>query len=203
MNEWKRTNNQEDIVCRTGRNDVPYLSFPLLESCGLVKHGFSTRMGGVSTGIYESMNLSFSRGDEEAAVMENFARFGRLSASVLPIWFFPVQTHTDHIRIVTEADRGKGYHLFCRLSRYRRIDYGCAGTLPCYLLRRLRTALSCRSGAKSHRAFPFGMAWNGCRYRRKDGAEDGGSIQKPPGEYPGLYRTVHLPVLLRGRKRGH
>ena len=56
MNEWKRTNNQEDIVCRTGRNDVPYLSFPLLESCGLVKHGFSTRMGGVSTGIYESMN---------------------------------------------------------------------------------------------------------------------------------------------------
>ena len=64
MNEWKRTNNQEDIVCRTGRNGVPYLSFSLLESCGLVKHGFSTRMGGVSTGIYESMNLSFSRGDE-------------------------------------------------------------------------------------------------------------------------------------------
>lgn len=108
MNEWKRTNNQEDIVCRTGRNGVPYLSFPLLESCGLVKHGFSTRMGGVSTGIYESMNLSFSRGDEEAAVMENFARFGEAIGVRTSDMVFSRQTHTDHIRIVTEADRGKG-----------------------------------------------------------------------------------------------
>ena len=108
MNEWKRTNNQEDIVCRTGRNGVPYLSFSLLESCGLVKHGFSTRMGGVSTGIYESMNLSFSRGDEEAAVMENFARFGEAIGVRTSDMVFSRQTHTDYIRIVTEADRGKG-----------------------------------------------------------------------------------------------
>ena len=35
-------------------------------SRAVVHHGFSTRMGGVSTGIYESMNLSFTRGDEDA-----------------------------------------------------------------------------------------------------------------------------------------
>ena len=31
MKTWKTTNNQNDIVCRTGAGDVPYLSFPLLE----------------------------------------------------------------------------------------------------------------------------------------------------------------------------
>ena len=37
-------------------------------------HGFSTRLGGVSQGIYSSMNLSFTRGDEESCVRENYNR---------------------------------------------------------------------------------------------------------------------------------
>lgn len=37
-------------------------------------HGFSTREGGVSTGRFESLNLSFGWGDDPAAVRENLAR---------------------------------------------------------------------------------------------------------------------------------
>ena len=35
------------------------------------EHLFTTRTGGVSSGIYATMNLSFSRGDDPLNVMEN------------------------------------------------------------------------------------------------------------------------------------
>ena len=54
--------------------EVPYLRYPLLSDTGIVKHGFSTRLGGVSEGCYASMNLSFTRGDREEDVRENFCR---------------------------------------------------------------------------------------------------------------------------------
>lgn len=108
MKEWKKTNNRQDIICRTGTNDVPYLAFPLLEKTGLVNHGFSTRLGGVSSGIYESMNLSFSRGDCESSVRENFVRFGAAIGVDSSDMVFSRQTHTTNIRIVTDKDRGKG-----------------------------------------------------------------------------------------------
>ena len=41
------------------RGEVPFLYYPALEKTGLVRHGFSTRLGGVSQGIFSSMNLSF------------------------------------------------------------------------------------------------------------------------------------------------
>ena len=58
-----------DEVC----GEVPFLTYPLFEKTGVVKSAFSTRIGGVSKGCYESMNLSFDRGDDKDAVMENFS----------------------------------------------------------------------------------------------------------------------------------
>lgn len=40
-----------------------------------IRHGFSTRRGGVSAGAFESMNLARSVGDDPAAVEENHRRF--------------------------------------------------------------------------------------------------------------------------------
>ena len=42
--------NEEHIFDENVVNGVPYLSYPLLEETGAVKHGFSTKLGGVSTG---------------------------------------------------------------------------------------------------------------------------------------------------------
>lgn len=50
------------------------LKYPLLERTGIVEHCFTTRLGGVSADIFSTMNLSFTRGDEEAAVRENYRR---------------------------------------------------------------------------------------------------------------------------------
>lgn len=87
---------------------VVYLTFPFLEATGLVRHGFSTRMGGVSEGIFSSMNLSFTRGDEEEKVHENFRRMAAVLGSSTENMVFSDQTHTTNVRVVTGEDRGKG-----------------------------------------------------------------------------------------------
>lgn len=57
------------------KGGVVYYTFPAFDALPFVRHGFSTRLGGVSEGIYASMNLSFTRGDDPACVRENFRRF--------------------------------------------------------------------------------------------------------------------------------
>ena len=67
--------------------ELEYLVFPKLEETGVVKHLFTTRTGGVSSGIYATMNLSFSRGDDPLNVMENYRRM--YSARTRSIWWHP------------------------------------------------------------------------------------------------------------------
>jgi YfiH family protein len=45
-----------------------------LAALNTVRHGFFTRAGGVSEGMYESLNCGFSSGDDPALVTENRAR---------------------------------------------------------------------------------------------------------------------------------
>lgn len=91
-------------------NGTVLLTFPLLEETGIVKHGFSTRYGGVSRGVFSSMNLSFQRGDEEACVRENFRRIAEALGTTTEHMVFSDQTHTTNVRVVTKADCGKGVH---------------------------------------------------------------------------------------------
>lgn len=87
---------------------VPYLSFTMFRDTGLVTDGFSTRLGGVSRGCFSSLNLSFDRGDDREAVAENFRRMGDALGVRCEDMVLSQQTHTTNIRIVTDADRGKG-----------------------------------------------------------------------------------------------
>ncbi|MBR0447237.1 MAG: peptidoglycan editing factor PgeF [Clostridia bacterium] len=98
---------------------VLYYSFPLFDAIPFVRHGFSTRLGGVSEGTFASMNLSFTRGDDFAAVRENFDRFcaaiGVKSEDVV----ISAQTHTANVMIVTAEDRGQG---ITREKEYTDVD---------------------------------------------------------------------------------
>lgn len=83
---------------------VPYLASNGFEAAGGVAHGFSTRHGGVSQGMWAELNLGASRGDDPDHVRENCRRFlaavgasdGRLVKSN--------QVHKDAVRVVTSAD---------------------------------------------------------------------------------------------------
>ena len=68
-----------------------------------VTHGFYTRQGGVSGGIYESLNCGFGSGDAEDAVTENRSRLAAdLGADAL------VSVHQYHSDQVVEVDRDWG-----------------------------------------------------------------------------------------------
>lgn len=95
-------------VLEENTDSVPYLEYPMLKDTGIVRHGFSTRLGGVSEGYYASMNLSFDRGDRKEAVAENFRRIGEALGVRCEDMVLSRQTHTTNVRIVTNADRGKG-----------------------------------------------------------------------------------------------
>ena len=88
--------------------ETPYLEYPLFQKTGIVKSAFSTRLGGVSEGYYSSLNLSFDRGDDPAKVSENFKRIGASMGVAVEDMVLSKQTHTTNVRVVTEADKGKG-----------------------------------------------------------------------------------------------
>ncbi len=90
------------------RGGVVYYSFPAFDAVPFVRHGFSTRLGGVSTGIWESMNLSFTRGDDDAAVRENFDRFCNAIGVDSQNGVLSAQEHHTVVYNATATDRGRG-----------------------------------------------------------------------------------------------
>lgn len=98
----------EAVIDEKSKDTVPYLSYPLFEKTGLVNHGFSTKLGGVSEGYYASMNLGFNRGDDAAKVMENYERFGKAIGVITSDMVLSQQTHTTNVRVITMEDRGNG-----------------------------------------------------------------------------------------------
>jgi len=89
-------------------NDIPMAVFPPFSDAGLVLHGISTRLGGISSGVWASMNLGFHRGDEETDVSENYRRFASALGISPENTVFSAQTHTVNLRRVYASDRGKG-----------------------------------------------------------------------------------------------
>ncbi len=53
---------------------LPVLHSPLLRGAGTVRHGFFTRVGGVSSTPYDSLNCSFGSLDDRDAITENRRR---------------------------------------------------------------------------------------------------------------------------------
>lgn len=73
-----------------------------------VRHAFTTRLGGVSTGHCASMNLGFGRGDEEQNVRRNFAILADALGCDAARVTLTRQIHEDEVSVVTEQDVGMG-----------------------------------------------------------------------------------------------
>ncbi len=91
------------------REGVVYLTFPSFERTGKVHHCFSTRLGGCSEGDYAQMNLSFYRGDDPQAVVQNFAKIGFVTGIYMGDTVFSDQVHGDRILYVDQQYRGSGF----------------------------------------------------------------------------------------------
>ena len=88
--------------------EVPFLYFKRLAEHRSVKHGCSTRVGGVSTGCFSSMNLGFGRGDTDENVLTNYDRICSAMGFVKEQVVLSAQTHGTVVRKATKADCGKG-----------------------------------------------------------------------------------------------
>ena len=101
--------NNEQIFAERQRGGVPYLSYPLLENTGIVNHGFSTRLGGVSTGCFSSMNISLTRGDDPEAVKKNRELIAQAIGVEVADFTYTQQTHTTNVKRVYAGERGQSF----------------------------------------------------------------------------------------------
>ncbi|MCI8819471.1 MAG: peptidoglycan editing factor PgeF [Oscillibacter sp.] len=86
-----------------------------------VRHGFSTRLGGVSPAPWDSLNLRPGMGDGRDAMLENYRRFCAAIGADLEQAVLSRQVHETNVRACTEADAGKGL--------FRERDYDSADAL--------------------------------------------------------------------------
>lgn len=76
---------------------LPIVTSPMLGRLPGLRHGFFTRQGGVSTGLYASLNCGVGSGDDTAAVAENRSRactaLGLPAAALTTVY----QVHGDEV----------------------------------------------------------------------------------------------------------
>lgn len=100
---------------------VTFLAADSFQAAGGVAHGFSTRLGGVSTGIFASLNLGSTRGDEPDRVRENYRRFCAAIGADISRVVMTKQVHGTVIRTATPAD--------CKADLYDPEGYECDGLI--------------------------------------------------------------------------
>ncbi len=104
-----RYKNEKHVFDEKVVNGIPFLSYPMLEDTGIVKHGFSTRLGGVSTGPCATMNISTTRGDDPESIEENRRRIASAIGVRAEDFTYTHQTHTTNVAVVTKEDRGRQF----------------------------------------------------------------------------------------------
>ena len=85
-------------------NGVVFRTADRFSAAGGVIHGFSTRYGGVSRGIWASMNLGMARGDVQEHVLENYRRFTAALGADINRMAMTRQVHGTYIHTVEPVD---------------------------------------------------------------------------------------------------
>ena len=89
---------------------LEYLKCLPFDKTKLVKHCFSSRIGGVSTGCFEAMNLGFSTDDSRENIVDNFKIICKSLGVNDKELVLTAQKHHCNIEIVTKEDAGRGIY---------------------------------------------------------------------------------------------
>ena len=98
---------------------LKFISFKRLEELDILKHAFTTRLGGVSNAPYSSLNLGPKTKDTPEAIRSNTEKLCEAIGVDFEALVVSDQVHEDQIYIVTEEDKGKGFE---RERDYKDID---------------------------------------------------------------------------------
>jgi|BioPla2DNA2_1021312.scaffolds.fasta_scaffold05965_4 YfiH family protein len=99
----KRTNN----LSFHKNKDIYYITFPSFDASKLVRHCFTTRLGGVSKDSYQSLNLGFNTTDDEKNVNKNYELLCEAVGINHENLIFTNQIHETSIKIIREDDLTK------------------------------------------------------------------------------------------------
>ena len=105
----------ENKFYKAENKGVTMLKSGLFEAEPLLRHCFSTRLGGVSEGALSSLNLGFNRGDERENVLTNYRRLCDAAGLYYPRLTRTAQEHGINVTKITEQNVGTGFILppFC------------------------------------------------------------------------------------------
>jgi len=87
------------------RYGIEYYTIPSFQDTGLVKHLFTTRIGGVSPEPFNNLNLGRKTGDSAENLEENFERISKVLDSSIESFVFSNQVHGTNIEIVKGKDK--------------------------------------------------------------------------------------------------
>ena len=96
-----------DTMKLNEHDGVSYLTYNRLSEIDFIRHAFSTRLGGASSGIFESMNLSFEHDDFDT-VTENYKRFCNAAGFDFDTLVASSQDHHTFVRVCTKEQCGIG-----------------------------------------------------------------------------------------------
>lgn len=99
---------KSNVLKITKKGDLQYIQFPKLLKTGCVRHVFSTRHGGVSTGDAAKMNLSFNKDTNPDNVKKNFEILCGAVGIDTKNLVLSHQTHTSNVLIVDKSHCGTG-----------------------------------------------------------------------------------------------
>ena len=86
------------------KNAVGFLTFKKLEQFKFINHAFSTRLGGISSGNFSTLNLGERNGDTHENVKENIKRFCKAAGFSEDHICFLKQEHSTKVKIVNERN---------------------------------------------------------------------------------------------------
>ena len=105
------------------RGSLEYLTAPNLN----IPHAFTTRLGGVSEGVFASLNIAMHRGDSDENVKRNYEILAAALGFDLGSLVLTRQTHSDIVRVVTKNDaRGIDHRNYPESDALITNDAGCA-----------------------------------------------------------------------------
>jgi purine-nucleoside/S-methyl-5'-thioadenosine phosphorylase / adenosine deaminase len=107
-----------------------------LESCDGIRHGFFTRQGGVSTGIYGSLNCGLGSRDDAENVRQNRALVAQTLGVAPDHLLTPYQIHSATVVVVDKAWEGEAAEADALVTRTPGLAIGaltadCAPVLFC------------------------------------------------------------------------
>lgn len=99
-----KKNYTDENILHVKDGELEYIQFKILNECGL-KHCITLRHGGVSDGVYKSLNFRINGNDEKENVLENLNRVTKSLNINSQNVYKAAQAHTDNILVLNSKNK--------------------------------------------------------------------------------------------------